>query len=76
MQFGSLFIIIMLFCYSIISHGEFITTLELTEGWHEYKFIVDEQWCHDPSKVSPYLRFCMTVSSLYITIWLAFSEIS
>ena len=33
-------------------HGDFSATTELPEGRHEYKFIVDGQWRHDPYAVS------------------------
>ena len=32
--------------------GDFSATTELPEGRHEYKFIVDGQWRHDPYAVS------------------------
>jgi len=32
------------------SHGDFVTIVDLGEGEHEYKFLVDGQWMHDPSE--------------------------
>lgn len=29
-----------------------MTTVDLPEGTHEYKFIADGQWLHDPNRVS------------------------
>lgn len=32
------------------SHGDFVTIVDLGEGEHEYKFLVDGQWMHDPTE--------------------------
>lgn len=32
------------------SHGDFVLILEIPEGEHEYKFLVDGQWKHDPTE--------------------------
>jgi len=32
------------------SHGDFVTIVDLAEGEHEYKFLVDGQWMHDPTE--------------------------
>lgn len=32
------------------SHGDFVLILEVPEGEHEYKFMVDGQWAHDPNE--------------------------
>ncbi|XP_060762143.1 5'-AMP-activated protein kinase subunit beta-2 [Neoarius graeffei] len=32
------------------SHNDFVAILDLPEGEHQYKFFVDGQWLHDPSK--------------------------
>ncbi|KAL5008302.1 hypothetical protein ScPMuIL_013883 [Solemya velum] len=32
------------------SHGDFYTILELSEGDHQYKFMVDGNWVHDPNE--------------------------
>ncbi|XP_026281601.1 5'-AMP-activated protein kinase subunit beta-1 isoform X3 [Frankliniella occidentalis] len=31
------------------SHGDFVTIIDLPEGEHQYKFMVDGEWKHDPS---------------------------
>lgn len=31
------------------SHGDFVLILEVPEGEHQYKFLVDGQWAHDPN---------------------------
>uniref|UniRef100_A0A1L8E208 5'-AMP-activated protein kinase subunit beta-1 n=1 Tax=Nyssomyia neivai TaxID=330878 RepID=A0A1L8E208_9DIPT len=30
------------------SHGDFVTIIDLPEGEHQYKFLVDGEWKHDP----------------------------
>ncbi|XP_059616293.1 5'-AMP-activated protein kinase subunit beta-1 [Phlebotomus argentipes] len=30
------------------SHGDFVTIIDLPEGDHQYKFLVDGEWKHDP----------------------------
>ncbi|GAB0091827.1 5'-AMP-activated protein kinase subunit beta [Sergentomyia squamirostris] len=30
------------------SHGDFVTIIDLPEGEHQYKFLVDGEWRHDP----------------------------
>uniref|UniRef100_A0A8D1BGG1 5'-AMP-activated protein kinase subunit beta-1 n=1 Tax=Sus scrofa TaxID=9823 RepID=A0A8D1BGG1_PIG len=32
------------------SHNNFVAILDLPEGEHQYKFLVDGQWTHDPSE--------------------------
>jgi len=32
------------------SHGDFVTIVDLPEGEHEYKFLVDGEWMHDPTE--------------------------
>ncbi|XP_006005535.1 5'-AMP-activated protein kinase subunit beta-2 [Latimeria chalumnae] len=32
------------------SHNDFVAILDLPEGEHQYKFLVDGQWVHDPSE--------------------------
>lgn len=32
------------------SHGDFVTIVDLPEGEHQYKFLVDGEWMHDPSE--------------------------
>uniref|UniRef100_A0A8C5KVR1 5'-AMP-activated protein kinase subunit beta-1 n=1 Tax=Jaculus jaculus TaxID=51337 RepID=A0A8C5KVR1_JACJA len=32
------------------SHNNFVAILDLPEGEHQYKFLVDSQWTHDPSE--------------------------
>ncbi|KAJ8308608.1 hypothetical protein KUTeg_013482 [Tegillarca granosa] len=34
------------------SHGDFFTIVELPEGDHQYKFLVDGQWVHNPNEVT------------------------
>lgn len=34
------------------SHGDFVTIINIPEGDHEYKFLVDGEWKHDPKLVS------------------------
>ena len=34
------------------SHGEFETIIELPMGEHEFKYLVDGKWVHDPNLVS------------------------
>ncbi|XP_034256235.1 5'-AMP-activated protein kinase subunit beta-1 isoform X2 [Thrips palmi] len=31
------------------SHGDFVTIIDLPEGEHQYKFMVDGEWKHDPA---------------------------
>ena len=38
--------------FVIFSNGEFETILELPEGDHEFKYLVDGKWVHDPNLVS------------------------
>lgn len=33
------------------SHGDFVTIIDLPEGDHQYKFLVDGEWKHDPKLV-------------------------
>ena len=33
------------------SDGEFVTIVDLPEGEHQYKFVVDGKWEHDPNQV-------------------------
>lgn len=33
------------------SHNNFVAILDLPEGEHQYKFLVDGQWTHDPAEV-------------------------
>ena len=39
---------LILFC----SDGDFITIVDLPEGEHQYKFVVDGKWEHDPNQVN------------------------
>lgn len=32
------------------SHGDFVTIVDLPEGTHQYKFLVDGEWQHDPTE--------------------------
>ncbi|KAK4004371.1 5'-AMP-activated protein kinase subunit beta-1 isoform X1 [Daphnia magna] len=32
------------------SHGDFVTIVDLPEGEHQYKFLVDGEWMHDPTE--------------------------
>lgn len=32
------------------SHGDFVTILDLPEGEHEYKFLIDGEWKYDPNE--------------------------
>ena len=34
------------------SDGDYVTIVELPEGEHQYKFVVDGKWEHDPNQVS------------------------
>lgn len=34
------------------SHGDFVTIIDLPEGDHAYKFLVDGEWKHDPRLVN------------------------
>ncbi len=34
----------------IKSDGDFITIVDLPEGEHQYKFVVDGKWEHDPNQ--------------------------
>lgn len=38
--------------FPTLSHGDFVTIIDLPEGEHQYKFMVDGEWKHDPSVVS------------------------
>ena len=33
------------------NNGEFVTIVDLAEGEHQYKFVVDGNWEHDPNQV-------------------------
>lgn len=33
------------------SDGDYVTIVELPEGEHQYKFVVDGKWEHDPNQV-------------------------
>ncbi|KAG7306217.1 hypothetical protein JYU34_008820 [Plutella xylostella] len=33
------------------SHGDFVTIIDLPEGEHQYKYFVDGEWRHDPTKL-------------------------
>jgi hypothetical protein len=33
------------------SDGDFVTIVDLPEGEHQYKFVVDGKWEHDPNQV-------------------------
>ena len=55
---------LLLLALDFSDRGEFSATLELPEGRHEYKFIVDGEWMHDPDVVSRFIhilsRFTLT----------------
>jgi len=34
------------------SDGDYVTIVDLPEGEHQYKFVVDGRWEHDPNQVS------------------------
>ena len=38
------------------SDGEFVTIVDLPEGEHQYKFVVDGKWEHDPNQVNHHLH--------------------
>lgn len=37
------------------NEGDFVAIVDLAEGEHQYKFVVDGNWEHDPSQVSCFL---------------------
>lgn len=41
------------------SHNNFVAILDLPEGEHQYKFLVDGQWTHDPAEVMVTLSHCL-----------------
>ena len=38
--------------FAYFSGGEFSTIIELPEGEHQFKFLVDGHWVHNPQHVS------------------------
>lgn len=40
------------------SHGDFTTIVDLPEGEHQYKFLVDGQWVHKAEEVRHHSKWC------------------
>lgn len=37
---------------NIFSDGDYLAIVDLPEGEHQYKFVVDGKWEHDPAQVN------------------------
>ncbi len=44
------------------SDGDFVVIVDLPEGEHQYKFVVDGKWEHDPNQVR--LSFSLSLPSI------------